>query len=106
MWLLITAVVILTLLSGLSIALLYRATQKLFEFDNIFQRIIDPMKLYREELNKIATAEGLLHDHPEVIAFHRANARMLQNIEAAIAEVIQTRPTKKDKVKGRRPEFV
>lgn len=80
-----------------------RATKRLFQFDTLFQLIVEPMHEYRSELAKIATAEGLLHDHPEVIAFHRANMIMLEKIDAAIKAVTDGQP-QPEKPKGLPPQ--
>lgn len=82
-----------------------RATKRLFEFDTLFQMIVDPMHEYRNELAKIASAEGLLHDHPEVMAFHRANMIMLEKIDAAIKAVQAGQPQPK-KPEGLPPQVV
>ena len=80
-WFLFILFLLLSVTLGL---LLVRATRRLLQFDELLQIIIDPMRDYQAELEKIATAEGLLTDHPEVIAFHRANMTMLAKIDAAI----------------------
>jgi hypothetical protein len=72
--------------------LCWRLTTRLFEFDELLRSIIDPMHDYAEELRKIASAEGLLHDHPEVLAFHRANMQMLARIDAAITSIREVQP--------------
>jgi hypothetical protein len=70
----------------------WRLVIRLFEFDELLRSIIDPMNDYAEELRKVASAEGLLHDHPEVLAFHRANMQMLARIDAAIASIKEVQP--------------
>lgn len=90
-------VIFLTLMLGGTSFLLWRATSRLLEFDELLRTIVDPMQEYAEELRKIATAEGILHDHPEVIAFHRANMKMLRSIDAAIVSLRETQPQSEPK---------
>lgn len=98
-------VFVLALLLVVSLLLLRRATARLFEFDEIFRIIVDPMDEYAAVLRRLASAEGLLHDHPEVVAFHRANMKMLLSIESAVASVkLALPPTPKDEPKGLAPE--
>jgi len=96
-------VVILALLLTTSIFFLVKALRRMLDFDELFQQILEPMQEYSVELKKISTAEGLLHDHPEVLAFHRANMRMLQKMDAAIKIIQEAKPQKK-KEKLPRPE--
>lgn len=96
-------VVILLLVSGVLGYLLVRAARRLLEFDDLMQVIVEPMQEYQEELAKIAQAEGLLTDHPEVISFHRANVIMLAKIRSAIASIQEVRP-QRDEVKGLPPQ--
>lgn len=98
-WILV--VFLLLVCSGL-VWLLLRAARRLLEFDELLRIIIDPMQEYQAELAKIATAEGLLTDHPEVVAFHRANVVMLAKINAAITSVKEARPQEPE-VKGNPP---
>jgi cell fate (sporulation/competence/biofilm development) regulator YlbF (YheA/YmcA/DUF963 family) len=86
-----------------AVLLLVRASRRMLDFDELFQQILTPMQEYSAELKKISTAEGLLHDHPEVLAFHRANMRMLQKMDAAIKIIQEAKPQKK-KEKLPRPE--
>lgn len=97
-------IVIFALWDGVSTFLLIRASKRLLQFDSLLQSIVDPLYEYRNELARIATAEGLLHDHPEVLAFHRANMVMLERIEAAIKSVKEGRP--QEKPKGLPPRVV
>lgn len=77
--------------------LLYRATSRLFQFDTIFQMIIDPMQEYAVVLRKLTSGEGLLHDHPEVMEFHKANINLLRQVDAAVKAIREERPEKKRK---------
>lgn len=85
--------------------LLVRATKRLLQFDEFFQSILIPMQEYRDGLRRIATAEGILHDHPEVIAFHRANMQMLQVIEKTLETIKQGKP-EEPKQLSNPPRFV
>lgn len=100
-----TLFIITLLIAGGLGALLLRATRRLLEFDELFRVIIDPMQEYQDELSKIAKAEGLLTDHPEVIAFHRANVIMLAKIESALKTLKEGRPEQTE-VKGLPPQVV
>jgi hypothetical protein len=83
--------------AGLATWAAVRASKRLLQYDELLGLIIDPMQEYRDELSRIATAEGLLHDHPEVVAFHRANMKMLSKIEAAVSSVRENRPQQEPK---------
>lgn len=98
--------VIFALWAGTATFFLIRASKRLLEFDELFQVIIDPMEEYAAALRKITTAEGLLHDHPEVLAFHRANMDLLRKIDLAITSVKENRPLKQEEPKGNPPEVV
>lgn len=87
-----------------SVFLLWRATSRLLQFDSIFQMIIEPMHEYSNVLRKLTSGEGVLHDHPEVMQFHKANVGLLRSIDAAIQAVKLERPEKKKRDKLPRPE--
>ncbi len=99
-------VAILALALAAETFLLVRASRRLLQFDEIFQMIIEPMQEYSNALRKIASAEGLLHDHPEVVEFHRANMNLLAHIDAAVRAVREERPEKKKREQLPRPEAV
>lgn len=99
------AVLFALLFSG-STFLLVRATRRLLEFDRLFEAIVDPMQAYADTLRRITTAEGILHDHPEVIAFHKANMEILFHMDRAIASIRSGRPEKKRPKNLPRPEVV
>lgn len=88
--------ILFVLLSLVLSALLIRAAKRLLEFDSVLTLIVDPMEEYGNFLRKITQAEGMLHDHPEVMAFHRANMEMLKKIDNAVAVVKRPRPQKKE----------
>ena len=99
--------VFLFLYSVGSTFLLVRAARRVLQFDAVFQTIIDPMQLYADTLRRITTAEGLLHDHPEVLAFHKANMELLFQIDRALEAVKQGRPQQEKRPKHLpRPEVV
>lgn len=85
--------------------LLLKALRRLFDFDDLYQQILEPMHEYSMELKKIVSSDGLLHDHPEVLAFHRANMRMLQKMDESIKTIQEAKP-QKQKEKLPRPEAV
>ncbi len=87
--------IIFAVWAGAATFLLVRASKRLLQFDSIFRMIVEPMQIYADELKKITTAEGLLHDHPEVLQFHRTNMNLLTQIDAALAAVRQEHPKKK-----------
>lgn len=96
-------VVVFAMLLTVETLLLIRASRRMLDFDELFQQILQPMQEYSAELKKISTAEGILHDHPEVLAFHRANMAMLQKMDASIKIIQEAKPQKK-KEKLPRPE--
>lgn len=100
-------IIIFLLLVALGFAgfFLVRAAKRLFEYDELMSVIVAPMEEYADELRKIASAEGLLHDHPEVLAFHRANMVMLGKLDEAISSIKESRP-QEPKVKGLPPVVV
>lgn len=97
--------VLLLLLIAVGWALL-RAAKRLLEFDSIFQMIVEPMEEHSEVMKKIVSAEGLLHDHPEVLAFHKANVELIKKIEFAVISVRESRPPKQKNEELPRPEAV
>ncbi len=86
-----------------AVYLLVRASKRLLEFDSLFQVTVGPMQEYADELRRIATSEGLLNDHPDVIKFHQANIRLMQMMDENIAAIKAGRPQKKEE-KLPRPE--
>jgi hypothetical protein len=101
LWFIIFVLLVISVAEGY---LLLRAGRRLLEFDELMEVIFDPMQEYQAELEKITSAEGLLTDHPEVVAFHRANVIMLARINSAITSIGETRPQKKQEVKGLPPQ--
>ena len=102
-WIIIAFLVIAL---GVSVYLLWRATVRLLQFDTIFQMIIEPMQEYAQVLRKLTSGEGLLHDHPEVLEFHKANVNLLRQIDAAVKAVREERPEEKKRRQLPRPEAV
>lgn len=100
----LVAFLFLTLVS--TCFLLYRATTRLLQFDTIFQMVIEPMQEYSIALRKLSSGEGLLHDHPEVMEFHKANVNLLYQIDAAVRAIREERPEKKKRGQLPRPEAV
>jgi hypothetical protein len=100
----ILAAIFFVLLVAVSVLLL-RATTRLLQFDEVLGAIVSPMENYAEKLRKIGKAEGLLHDHPEVVAFHRANMEMLAALEGAIVAVKEGQPPQIEPPKGNPPEY-
>lgn len=88
----IFALFVIFVLLLLSTFLLWKSTKRLLEFDDMFQRIIQPMSEYSETLSRITSAEGILHDHPEVVEFHRANVKLLAEINGSINSVKEILP--------------
>ena len=98
--------VFLFLYSVGSTLLLVRAARRVLQFDELFETITDPMQLYADTLRRITQAEGLLHDHPEVMAFHKANMTLLLQMDDALESIKRGRPEKKRPKNLPRPEVV
>jgi hypothetical protein len=96
-------IILLVLALAAETVLLVRATRRLLQFDAVFQMIVEPMQEYSIVLRKLSSGEGLLHDHPEVMEFHRANLFLLTQMDAAIRAVREEHPEKK-RAKFPRPE--
>lgn len=86
--------------------LLVRASKRLLQFDELFNLILEPMRSYSDVLRRVTKSEGILHDHPEVLDFHRANMELLQRIDQAVISIQEARPKKKKKEELPRPEAV
>ncbi len=95
MWGWILAAFFFVLLCG-AVTLLVRASKRLLEFDELLRVMVDPMQEYADALRKLVSSEGLLHDHPEVVAFHRANLELMRLLDENISAIKAGRPTKKE----------
>lgn len=84
--------------------LLVRASKRLLEFDELLGTIVGPMQEYSNALRKLTSSEGLLHDHPEVVSFHRANVELLRLIDENISAIKAGRPIVKKEENLPRPE--
>jgi hypothetical protein len=74
--------------------LLVRIGRRLLQFDEALAILTEPMQDYAEYLKKVMDAEGVLHDSPEIVAFHKANRNALKLIEGVIQESFADRPKK------------
>ena len=80
-----------------------KALKRLLQFDSIFESIIKILSDYGIDLNKTLSS-GLLQDNPEIISFHKRNSQALAEIEAAVKNLEQIRPSVKVEIpKGNPP---
>lgn len=87
--------------------LLYRATQRLLQFDDIFQSIHPVLSEYSDDLKRMSSGDldGILVDHPEILAFHRRNLAARVAVESIVDSVTKTRPERKKKPRLPRPDM-
>jgi len=90
-------VIFLLLLLALAIFVIVRLTKRLFQFDEVFEKIAPVLEAYSNELKK-TLSQGLLEEHPEVQAFHKLNMFALTQIELVTQDVTALAPKKKPKL--------
>lgn len=86
--------------------LLYRASVRLLQFDDVFQGIAPILSGYADDLVGMSSAniDGILVDHPEVAAFHRRNIAAQREIASLIESVIALTPRRPSKPALPRPD--
>lgn len=95
------ALLVLALLVFVESILLVRASRRLLQFDDLFQDLVAVLEEYSADLTKMVSADldGVMVDHPEVIAFHQRNMRarraVQSSLESIVASVSTSRRTRK-----------
>lgn len=89
--------------------LLIRASRRLLQFDDLFQRTVDVLDSYSSDLTRMVSADidGILADHPEVESFHRRNMSVRHDIGVILemlTAVTPRRPKRPD-AKFPRPDL-
>ena len=76
--------------------LLYRASRRLLQFDDLFQGTIAVLDSYSSDLVEMSSADldGILVDHPEVITFHKRNMRARRELQSALDSITSVFPRK------------
>jgi hypothetical protein len=90
--------VLVSLAEGL---LLFRAARRLLQFDDLFQDTAEVLDGYSSDLAEMSSADldGILVDHPEVIAFHKRNMRARRDVQSildSVTAVSPRRPRRRD----------
>ncbi len=87
-WAFLTLSVLINVGMGL---LLFRATRRLLQFDDIWRSILPELQSYTIDLKKMASGD-VLQDHPEVVKFHRRNLRALKALESIVDSIVNEQP--------------
>lgn len=90
-----------------SIRLLFRASRRLLQYDDIFQNILPVLEEYDQDLVEMTSADldGILADHPEVRAFHVRNMAARRAIESIVDSVTKLAPERKEALALPRPDM-
>jgi len=77
--------------------LIVRAVRRLLQYDDIFQGILPELTKYSEDLSRMSSADldGIMVDHPEVLAFHKRNQRALKTVKSIVDSVTKIVPERK-----------
>lgn len=74
--------------------LLFRASRRLLQFDDLFQQTVGVLDSYSSDLGRMSSADldGILVDHPEVTAFHKRNMSARRDIQGALEMLTAVSP--------------
>lgn len=103
-------VILLSISIALNAALLricFRAFRRLLQFDDIFQGIMPVLDSYSKDLEEMSSADldGILTDHPEILAFHRRNLAAKRDIESVVDSVTKMGPERREAPALPRPDM-
>lgn len=87
--------------------LLVRASRRLIQFDDVFQGIMPVLEQYSDDLARMSSADldGILVDHPEILAFHRRNLVAKTAIESIVDSVSRMTPKRPKAPELPRPDM-
>lgn len=77
--------------NGVLATLLVRAARRLLEFDSVWQQIMPVLFGYAEDLRRMLSLD-LLTDNPEVVAFHKRNLKVLNELDEVTKSVRAVAP--------------
>ncbi len=88
-------------------ALLIRASKRLLQFDDVFQGITPVLEGYSSELKRMSSVDlnGILADHPEVLAFYKTNQAHKAAIESVVDSVTKMTPPREKPSRLPKPEW-
>ncbi len=91
---LLFTLVIIFLIAVTQSILLYMATKKLLQFDDVFAGIYPELLKYSQDLKRMASGDlnGIMVDHPEIAAFHKRNMTALKTVESIVDSVTKMMP--------------
>jgi predicted TIM-barrel enzyme len=104
---LIVLLVIVSVIAVLEGALLFRASKRLLQFDDVFQMILPVLEDYAADLKKMSSGnlDGVLVDNPEVLAFHKTNQAHKVAIESIVDSVTKMNPPRAKTPRLPKPEW-
>ena len=91
-----TVFIAVLIISGLCYVLV-RLSQRLLQFDSLFQDVMSILDSYSTDLVRMTSADidSVLTDHPEVISFHMRNTRASLEIKRALGEISKITPPRR-----------